>query len=99
MRSERVVATRYVTTDFSLNHFWAVVPLSLYPFILQATEEYSPVRHSSAHETGAAGEHALDGEFGPVAEGVAVFIKVLAPAVVMLEQQLCWVAEYTLCRV
>ncbi|CAI1984821.1 Uncharacterised protein [Serratia quinivorans] len=44
---------------------------------------------ANAHGTGAAGEHALDGEFGPVAEGVAVFIQVLAPAIVMLEQQLC----------
>ncbi len=44
---------------------------------------------ANAHGTGAAGEHALDGEFGPVAEGVAVFIEVLAPAIVMLEQQLC----------
>jgi len=44
---------------------------------------------ANAHEAGAAGEHALDGEFGPVAEGVAVFIQVLGPAVVMLEQQLC----------
>ncbi len=44
---------------------------------------------ANAHGTGAAGEHALDGEFGPVAEGVAVFIEVLAPAAIMLEQQLC----------
>lgn len=44
---------------------------------------------ANAHGTGAAGEHVLDGEFGPVAEGIAVFIQVLAPAIVMLEQQLC----------
>ncbi len=44
---------------------------------------------ANTHEAGAAGEHALDGEFGPVAEGVAMFIQILAPAVVMLEQQLC----------
>ena len=38
---------------------------------------------------GVAGEHALNGKFGPVAEGVTVFVEILAPAVVMLEQQLC----------
>ena len=43
----------------------------------------------NAHEASTAGEHALDGEFGPVAEGIAMFIQILAPAVVMLEQQLC----------
>lgn len=31
----------------------------------------------------------LDSEFGPVTEGVAVFVKIAAPAIVMLEQQLC----------
>lgn len=33
--------------------------------------------------------YALDGEFGPVAEGVAMFVEIAAPAIVMLEQQLC----------
>lgn len=42
-----------------------------------------------AHGAGAAGEHALDGEFGPVAEGVTLFVEIAAPAVVMLEQQFC----------
>ena len=42
-----------------------------------------------AHGTGAAGKHAFDGEFGPVAEGVAVFVEIAAPAVIMLEQQFC----------
>lgn len=42
-----------------------------------------------AHGTGTAGERALDGEFGPVAEDVTVFVEIAAPAVVMLEQQLC----------
>ena len=44
---------------------------------------------ANAHGAGAAGEHALDGKFGPVAEGVTVFVEIPAPAVVMLEQQLC----------
>ncbi len=44
---------------------------------------------SNAHGTGAAGEHALDGEFGPVAKRVAMFVEIAAPAIVMLEQQLC----------
>lgn len=34
-------------------------------------------------------KNALDGEFGPVAESVAVFVEIATPAVVMLEQQLC----------
>lgn len=41
-----------------------------------------------AHGAGATGEHTFDGEFGPVAEGVAVFVEIAAPPVVMLEQQL-----------
>ncbi len=41
------------------------------------------------HGTGAAGEHAFDGEFGPVAEGIAVFVEIAAPAAIMLEQQFC----------
>ena len=36
----------------------------------------------------AAGEHALDGEFGPVAEGVAVFIQGL------LQPSLCWNSSF-----
>lgn len=43
----------------------------------------------NAYGAGTAGEHTLDGEFGPVAEGVAVFVEIAAPAIVMLEQQLC----------
>jgi len=31
----------------------------------------------------------LDGKFGPDAECVAVFVDIAAPAIVMLEQQLC----------
>lgn len=42
-----------------------------------------------AYGTGAAGEHTLDSEFGPVTEGVAVFVEIPAPTIVMLEQQLC----------
>lgn len=42
-----------------------------------------------AHEAGAAGEHSLDGEFGSAAERVAVFVEIAAPAIVMLEQQIC----------
>ncbi|KAF1366437.1 hypothetical protein [Yokenella regensburgei] len=30
-----------------------------------------------------------DGEFGPVAEGVAVFVEIAAPAIIVVEQQLC----------
>ncbi len=41
-----------------------------------------------AHEVGAAGEHAFDGEFGPVAEGVTIFVEIATPAVIVLEQQL-----------
>lgn len=52
-----------------------------------------------AHGAGAVGEHTFDDEFGPVAEGVAVFVEIAPPAIVMLEQQLCWVWEYTWCRV
>ena len=44
---------------------------------------------SYPHGAGAAGEHALDGELGPVAELVTVFLKEAAPAVIMLEQKLC----------
>jgi hypothetical protein len=44
---------------------------------------------ANAHEAGAAGEHALDGMFGPVAEGIAVLFQVQALVVIMLEQQLC----------
>ena len=54
---------------------------------------------AKAHGTGAAGEHALDGEFCPVAEGVTVFIEKSAPAVIVQEEQFCKVrnihsAEY-----
>lgn len=38
-----------------------------------------------AHGAGAAGEHALDGGFGPVAEGVAVFVEIAAPAIIVVE--------------
>ncbi|APS36967.1 hypothetical protein BGV46_25265 [Serratia marcescens] len=46
------------------------------------------VQSGEAHAH-AAGEHALDGEFGPVAEGVTVFVEIAAPAIIVLEQQLC----------
>ncbi len=67
--------------------------MALKPQLLQALDlqlwqkkrECVQFGEAQQHEAGAAGEHALDGEFGPVTEGVAMFIQVLAPAVVMLE--------------
>lgn len=53
---------------------------------------YSPGRHSSIALPpwqGAAGEHALDAEYGPKAEGVFVFIHIPVPAFISGEQQLC----------
>lgn len=49
---------------------------------------------AKVHDAGAAGEHVFNGEFCSVAERVAVFINVLAPAVVMLEQQICGLGIY-----
>lgn len=54
---------------------------------------------SGSNGAGAAGEHTFDDEFGLVAEEVAVFVEIVAPAIVMLEQQLLPVGEYTWCRV
>lgn len=42
-----------------------------------------------AHGAGSAGKHALDGEFGPVAELVTIFHEESLPAVIVLEQELC----------
>ncbi len=41
------------------------------------------------HGTGAAVEHALDGELGPVAELMAIFLEEAFPAFIVLEQKLC----------
>ncbi len=44
---------------------------------------------SHAHGTGTAGKHALDGEFGPVGELMAILLEEAFPALVVLEQELC----------
>ena len=41
------------------------------------------------HGGGAAGEHALDAEYGPGAESIPVFIHIPVPGVINGEQQLC----------
>ncbi|APS36969.1 hypothetical protein BGV46_25280 [Serratia marcescens] len=48
----------------------------------QKKREWVQSGEAHAHGAGAAGEHALDGEFGPVAEGVTVFVEIAAPAVI-----------------
>lgn len=45
--------------------------------------------HVPEHGAGAAGEHALDGEFSPVAELVTILLKEAFPALIVLEQELC----------
>lgn len=57
-----------------------------------------------AHGTGAAGEHALDGELGPVAELMTVLLEEAFPTLFVLEQKLCEAryvhdAEYKMRRV
>lgn len=42
-----------------------------------------------AHGAGTTGEHALDGEFGPVAEQMTVFVEEAFPALIVLEKKLC----------
>lgn len=42
---------------------------------------------ANAHGTGAAGEHALDGEPGPGAYAVPVFFEVAVPAVIESEKE------------
>lgn len=42
-----------------------------------------------AHGTGPAGKHALDGEFGPVGELMAIILEEAVPAVIVLKQELC----------
>ena len=42
-----------------------------------------------AHGAGPAGQHALDGEFGPVGELMAILLEEAFPALVVLEQKLC----------
>ncbi|MNG55990.1 hypothetical protein D3C79_140620 [compost metagenome] len=44
---------------------------------------------SHTHGTGTAGKHALDGEFGPATELMAILLKEALPAVIVLEQELC----------
>lgn len=42
-----------------------------------------------AHGAGTTGEHALDGEFGPVAYQMTIFVKEAFPALIVLEKKLC----------
>lgn len=44
---------------------------------------------SYPHGSGSAGQHALDGEFGPVGELMAILLEEAFPALVVLEQKLC----------
>jgi hypothetical protein len=44
---------------------------------------------ANAHGAGTAGKHALDREFGPVAELMAILLKEAIPAIIVLEQELC----------
>lgn len=44
---------------------------------------------SYTHGAGSAGKHALDGEFGPVGELMAILLEEALPALVVLEQKLC----------
>ncbi len=44
---------------------------------------------ANAHGTGSAGKHALDGEFGPVGELMAILLEEAFPALVVLKQKLC----------
>lgn len=44
---------------------------------------------ANAHGAGPAGKHALDREFGPVAELMTILFKEAFPAFIVLEQKLC----------
>jgi hypothetical protein len=44
---------------------------------------------ANPHGTGSASEHALDGELGPVAELMAIFLEKAFPAFIVLEQKFC----------
>lgn len=44
---------------------------------------------ANAHGAGPAGKHALDREFGPVGELMAILLKEAFPTVIVLEQELC----------
>ena len=44
---------------------------------------------ANVHSTGVAGEHALDGESGPFADTVSVFIEEFIPALIESEEQFC----------
>lgn len=44
---------------------------------------------ANAHGAGPAGKHALDREFGPVAELMSILLKEAIPAFMVLEQKLC----------
>ena len=44
---------------------------------------------ANAHGAGPAGKHALDREFGPVAELMAILLKEALPAIIVLEQEFC----------
>lgn len=54
--------------------------------------EYSQANYSNSvvpPGAGSAGQHALDGEFGPVGELMAILLEEAFPALFVLEQKLC----------